>query len=201
MAAPVNLFTQKPYPDLFKNEFEELKHDQTITLTSIDLPYFAVRSFREKRTLEGDDFKDTFKDITDDGWAIIDISGSKSKTAEYEFLEQIALAVQIGDTHYVSKFIYLLYSPKDGLFANYDTTDTVEEKKEHLAPLMRLFLTYILPGRWWRAFYARQYLPDTVGSSTMLNAEMLEIEEEWISIAEEYGMPSVETNAQSDVKG
>ncbi len=192
----INLFTQQPYPD----EFNDLSFNQTIPLTSIDLPYFAVRSFYEKRTgmpigQDVEDFQEPFADISDGGWMILDISGSKSKTREYEFLENMALAVQVDGVHYISKFAYLLYDPTDGLFATYDSNDTAEEKKAYLAPLMRLFLTYILPGRWWRAFYARQYLPDTIGESTDLNAEMLELEEEWLAIAAEYGSP-VETDAE-----
>lgn len=185
-----NLFTQQPYPD----EFNDLSFNQTIRLTSIDPVYFAVRSFYEKRHgmpigQHVEDFKDTFVDISDSGWAIIDISGSNSKTSEFEFLKTMAMAIEIDGVHYISKFAYLLYDPTDGLFRNYDNEDDAETKKAFLTPLMRLFLTYVLPGRWWNAFYARQYLPDTIGEATALNAEMLEIEDAWLSIASDYGLP------------
>jgi len=195
MTAPVNIFTLKEYND----DFKELTFNQTIPLTSIDLPYFAVRSFLEKQgsnPLESADFKDTFKDISDGGWALIEgVTDSKSKQREFDFLEPLALAIQIGDKFYISKFAYLLYDPQDGIFPNYDSTMSAEEKKLLLAPFMRLFLTYILPGYWWHAFYGRQYLSEEEGKATMLNARLLDIEDWWASIEEEYGMPSVEDNA------
>jgi hypothetical protein len=194
-----NIFTHKPFHDAMKH----LKYDQTITLTSIDLPYFAVLCFRDKRGVDpaAGDFKDMFKDITDDGWAELEgVDESDMKKDDFDFLEDLGLAIKKDDTHYVSKFAYLFFDPADGLFNTFDSSESPPEKKERLAPIMRLFLTYILPGRWWRAFYARQYLPDTIGQANMLNQEMLEIEEEVLDIEDEYGYPTVE-NAEHPAEG
>jgi len=194
MATPINLFTQKPYP----TEFADLSYNTTIPLTSVDLPYFCVLSFRgllPSIPLADDEVTvdmETFADISDGGWAVVDVSGSKSKTQEFEFLERMALGIQLEEEYYVSKFAYLLYDVSDGLFPNFDSTDTAIEKKAWITPLMRLFLSYILPGRWWRAFYARQYLPDIIGESTRLNAEMLEIERELKELDTLFGLPTVE---------
>ena len=200
MAAPVNIFTHREFNDAFR----DLSYNQTLPLTSIDLPYFAVRSFFEKRgksPLEGADFKDPFKDTSDEGWAVLEgVDDSPSKQRDFEFLEQLALGFKKDDTYYVNKFADILYNQKYGLFSKYDSTRPKSEIKEWMTPLMRLFLTYILPGRWWRAFYARQYLPDTIGLTTMLNTEMLEIEDEWADIAAEYGMPPVESDAEPAAK-
>lgn len=194
MATPVNLFTQKPYP----REFADLSYNTTIPLTSVDLPYFCVLSFRGalpsipladgEATVE----MDTFADISDGGWAVIDVSGSKTKLREFEFLERMALGIQLGDTYYVSKFAYVLYDGTDGLFENYDSTSRAENKKAWVSPLMKIILTYILPGLWWEAFYARQYLYEETGEVTLLNAKMLEIEKEYESFAAEFDFPVVE---------
>ena len=194
MATPINLFTQKPYPP----EFADLSYNTTIPLTSVDLPYFCVLSFRgllpsipladDESTVE----MDTFTDISDGGWAVIDVSGSKSKTQEFEFLERLALGIQLEDTYYVSKFAYILYDVSDGLFPNFDSTDTATEKKAWITPLMRLVQAYILPGLWWESYYARQYLYEGIGEVTQLNAEMLEIERELKDFDALFGLPTVE---------
>ena len=183
-----NIFTHKPFHD----DMKHLKYDKTITLTSTDLPYFSVLCFREKRRVDpaAGDFKDMFKDITDDGWAELEgVDDTDMKKDDFDFLEDLGLAIKKDDTHYISKFAYLFFDPYDGLFNTFDSRESPPEKKERLAPIMRLFLTYILPGRWWRAFYARQYLPDTIGQATMLNQEMLEIEDAVNDIEDEYGLP------------
>jgi hypothetical protein len=199
MDSHVNIFTHKA----FHEDMKHLTYDKTITLTSIDLPYFAVLSFRDKRGVDpsAGDFKDMFKDITDDGWAELKgVDESSIKKDDFDFLEDLGLAIKKGDTHYISKFAYLFFDSSDGLFNTFVSSETPSEKKERLAPIMRLFLTYILPGRWWRAFYARQYLPDTIGQATLLNQEMLEIEDEILDIENEYGYPTVE-NAEPPVEG
>jgi hypothetical protein len=178
-----NIFTGKDYSALFSN----LKYDQTVNIHSTDLPYFAVLSYRDKDKgnrpdpLNGSDFEGIFKDISDDGWALLDLKEDSSHLdkEEFSFLKALGLGLQIDQTYYVNKFAYILYDPKDGLFRNYDNGWSPQDKKLQLRAFMRLARTYILPGYWWLAFYARQYLPDTIGFATMLNTNLLEIEHEW----------------------
>jgi len=186
-AGGTNIFTQKPYPSTFSN----LTYDKTITIDSTELPYFAVRSFKEKTNdpLSGPDFSDLFKDITDEGWAKIEIK-DKADKEEFEFLEALGLALQKGDTeYYINKFAYLLYDKQDGLFSRYNDQWSPQDKKEELSAFMRLALTYILPGHWWRAFYARQYLPGMIGHGTLLNEKLLQIEHQWDKIAAQCNLP------------
>ena len=185
-----NIFTHKQYPP----SFSDLIYDQTITIESTELPYFAVRSFNDKRDnpLSGPDFAKLFTEITDEGWAKIEIKDNTHRIIkdEYEFLEALGLALQKGDTeYYINKFAYLLYDKQDGLFSRYDNGWSPQDKKEELTSFMRLALTYILPGHWWRAFYARQYLPDMIGHGAMLNEKLLEIEHQWNKIAAQCDMP------------
>jgi hypothetical protein len=135
---------------------------------------------------------DTFADISDGGWAVIDVSGSKTKMREFEFLERMALGIQLGDAYYVSKFAYVLYDATDGLFENYDSTSSAENKKAWISPLMKVILTYLLPGLWWETFYARQYLYEGTGEDTLLNAKLLEIEKEYLGFSAEFDYPVVE---------
>jgi hypothetical protein len=189
-AGGTNIFTGKPYPSSFSN----LEYNKTITIDSTELPYFAVRSFKDKRTdpLSGPDFADLFKDIEDEGWAKIDITDNSPKMEkdEIEFLESLGLALQKSDTeYYINKFAYLLYDKQDGLFKRYNDQWSPQDKKEELTAFMRLALTYILPGHWWRAFYARQYLPDMIGHGALLNEKLLEIEHQWNKIAAQCDLP------------
>ena len=186
----INIFTQKPYPP----SFSDLTYNQTITIESTELPYFAVRSFNDKRVdpLSGPDFANLFTKIEDKGWAELKIDDNTPKIIkdEYEFLEALGLAFQKGDTeYYINKFAYLLYDKQDGLFNRYDNQWSPQDKKEELSAFMRLELTYILPGHWWRAFYARQYLPDMIGHGAMLNEKLLQIEHQWNKIAAQCDMP------------
>jgi len=190
-----NFFTRKP----FDTDMTRLTYNKPVTLTSIDLPYFSVLCFREKRKIDPSvgDFKDIFQDISDEGWAVLDPSTKKD---EFDFLEDLGLAIKQDDTYYVSKFAYLFYDPEVGLFNRFDRNAPPDEIKTVLAPVMQLFLTYILPGRWWRAFYARQYLPDTIGQASMLNQELLEIEDEIEELEDEYGYSQSSVDAEPPAK-
>ena len=185
----INIFTQKPYPP----SFSDLTYNQTITIESTELPYFAVRSFNDKRVdpLSGPDFANLFTKIEDKGWAELKIDDNTPKIVkdEYEFLEALGLALQNENGYYINKFAYLLYDAQDGLFSRYDNQWSPQDKKEELTAFMRLALTYILPGHWWRAFYARQYLPDMIGHGAMLNEKLLQIEHQWNKIAAQCDMP------------
>jgi hypothetical protein len=203
MTTRINLFTKKPYPSIMK----DISYNVSLKFTSIDLPYFCILSFREKQQenpMTGDDFTDLFKVIEDKGWGVLpEVEKYESHQREYEFLERMGLACYEEDDdltrhYYVNRLAYILYNPTYGLFQNFDPESPIEQQKELFAPLIKLFMTYILPGRWWRAFYGRQYLPDTIGYATMLNTEMLELEDEWLTLDDIIGMPS-ETKTPIDV--
>jgi hypothetical protein len=195
----VNIDDFKQYASVFS----DLSYNQTITLTSTDPPYFAVRSFKEKwgtyplnpTGMEGD----PFRDISDEGWALLEDVSSESVRNGFRELADIALAVRIGDNHYVSRFAYLLYDPQDGLIANLDQGQEV--KKAWQQPFMWLFLTYVLPGIWWSAFYDRQYLSEQEGRATELNALMIAVEEQWLAIEEVYGYPGIDEEATDTKDG
>jgi len=167
-----------PFTGLTSTVFSSLDYAavEKITLNSYDAPYFAVRRF--KTWLPNPfivDFADA-DDIEDDGWLAVKIEDHGLTRIEFEFLEDMGLAVQKDDKYYVSSLIYLLYDPDDGLFANWGQQDTPEEKKALLGPFMRLLQTYVLPGQWLQA----QYTAPNAG-------RLREIEEEWNDITDAYG--------------
>jgi len=191
-----NFFTQKDVP----RELQLLVYEQPLTLTSLDVPYFAVRSFDERRSapiMTGGGFTDPFKELTDiSGFAVVDLSGYSDKDRalvmdELHFGEALGLVTHRGDRYYIHPFAYLLYDQEHGLFAPGAYLQDMEPdtKKNVFGALMRLMLTYVLPGRYWRAFYARQALPATIALAALLDEEMRGIEETWQQINAEYPLP------------
>lgn len=191
-----NFFTQQDVP----SELQDLVYDKKLTLTSIDVPYFAVRSFNERRSapiMTGGGFEDPFKELTDiEGFAMIDLSGYSDKDralvmGELQFIEALGLVTHRGDKYYIHPFAYLFYDSDDGLFAPGAYLQDMEpdKKKEVFGALMRLMLTYVLPGRYWRAFYARHALPGAIALASLLDDEMRSIEETWQQVNAEYPLP------------
>lgn len=175
-----NIFTKKEVPDVFQH----LTYDKPVTLTSIDPPYFAVRSVKERlgAGLGGAPFPNIFDDIQVDDWAEVEPS-SPPVWNELQFLSDMALAVKKADTYYVNPLAGMLYQPDDdGLFYTYRNSDTATRKKERLMSLIQLFLFYILPGRWWRTYYAQYGLPKELYDARILAHELLEIEEWWVAL-------------------
>ncbi len=182
-----NIFTRNQVTDVFFAP--PLKCDQWIKLTSTDPTYFAVRSFKEKMSLEGTGFTDPFKDISDDGYTLITVdedsedSDPKRTLAELDFLSKLSLVEKRGKgEYYVSKFAYVLYDLSDGLFNNFDDRDPPTDKLERMRALKNLCMCYTLPGRYWRAYYAAQRGKEEVGTYNMLDAEMHDIEGEWAEL-------------------
>lgn len=191
-----NFFTQNDVP----RELQGLVYNQKLTLTSLDVPYFAVRSFDERRAapiMTGGGFENPFKELSDiDGFAMIDLSEHSDKDRalvmdELQFIEALGLVTHRGDKYYIHSFAYLFYDEDHGLFAPGAYLQDMEpnKKKEVFGALMRLMLTYVLPGRYWRAFYARQALPATIALASLLDDEMRGIEETWQQVNAEYPLP------------
>jgi len=190
-----NLFTQKGYAEFFKTL--DYSKPLPFPLTSVDPIYFHVRSFMEKTGPSAQPFKepfaDPFRDITSSeagGFAAVPFH--EKDLQELTFLENLGLAMKRDDTYYVSRFAYLLYDEADGLFREgyYNERDAPALKLRKLTPLLRIFLMYVLPGNYWKAYYARMRLPDTIGKATALDQQMHEIEQWWLSIHQLVDLPT-----------
>ena len=104
---------------------------------------------------------------------------------ELAFLEHQCLAFKRGTAYYISNYAQLFYGPA-GLFALYtppsrrapsprQTTAYVAKMSE----LATLFLTYVLPGQFWRRYYVTYPLPSKIAARQVLDKELSEIEMEW----------------------
>ena len=179
-----NIFTKKEVPDVFQT----LNYTETITLTSIDPPYFAVRNVNDLlgARLGGAPFPNIFDDIQVGEWAIVEQS-SPPILNELQFLSDMALAVKKEGNYYVYQLAEVLYDKQNGLFSIYNDADTAIQKKEKMNSLIQIFLSYILPGRWWRTYYAQKGLSKELYDARILAHELLEIEK-WIAdLNAEYG--------------
>jgi hypothetical protein len=178
MSDVLNIFTKQ-----VTTVFGPVAYTETLTLTPQDKAYFAVRSFNEKDKPFEDPFTEFPLKIEDSGWAEVPVSKDGPTRIDFQFLEDMGLAVRRDDKHYINKFAYFLYDPQDGLFVNYKPQDTARNKKERFAPFMRTLLTYVLPGEYWTTYYDKHLSDDR------RKAKLIEIEESWNDIVSDYGLP------------
>jgi hypothetical protein len=187
-----NLFTQKGYAEFFKSL--DYSNPLPFSLTSVDPIYFHVRSFLEKTDLTHlSGLTDPFREVTGiEAGGFASVPYHEKDLHEFAFLENLGLAMRRDDTYYISRFAYLLYDENDGLFREgfYNDRDAPPVKLRKLTPLLRVFLVYILPGNYWKAYYARQRLPDTIGPAAALDHQMREIEQWWLSIRQIVDLPA-----------
>jgi hypothetical protein len=95
---------------------------------------------------------------------------------ELHFLYILGFVVLRGSIYYVlPRAIEILYSP-NGFFEKYNPGRLLEDRKTALAPLFAHMNDYLLPGRWWRAFYGKNGLAPNVEPVVTLDRELREIE-------------------------
>jgi len=182
-----NIYTDNNVPEVFKN----LKYDTPLSLNSYDSPYYAVRVSTEKakQPFNRNGFTDPYKNIAKDNYALVQ-NPSKRDDIEKEliFLQMLDLIAIRGNDYYIHKNAEKFYGP-NGLFNG-----------GSVGALKMLFKTFFLPGRFWRSYYSRLYLPDTIKLSARLEQEMVEIEEEILILEDEYPTLLLEKDAQLSVK-
>jgi hypothetical protein len=197
-----NIFTQIDVGDIFKT----LDYSQPLPfpLTSVDPIYFHVRSFNEKQQLHTP-FTDPFREIPGaeaGGFAVVPTDTeplNEKDLKEVKFLEKLGLAIHRNDKYYISRFAYLLYDDTDGLFREgyYNERDSPDIILRKLTPLFRVFLMYILPGNFWRAYYARLRMPTVLGQVSSLALQMQQAEQWWLSINELVDLPETSPSPPS----
>ncbi len=95
---------------------------------------------------------------------------------ELHFLYIMGLVVLRGSTYYMLPLAIDLFYGPDGFFNTYSPTDTLAQRTAAVAPLQEHMNSYVLPGRWWRAYYAKKGLAPSVQPFVGLEREMQEIE-------------------------
>lgn len=133
---------------------KDLSYNQTLTLTLVDAPYYAVRNLLKPIKIGSTGFDDPIQPITNNDFALFDASANKPLL---KILQMFKLVAKQGSEYYVHSMAEHLADPKKDI-------------KE-------LLHNYTLPGRFWQAYYWRLYLPEELELSRYLAFEMLEIEE------------------------
>lgn len=166
-----NIYTDNTVPGLFR----ELTYGETLTLNSYDPPYYALRIEElGKNPFDRQGFTDPFKDLQVSGFQKVENpNADKQIHRELIFLKMLDLVATKGKINYVHKNAAVFYGP-NGIFRGGNKNN-----------LKQLFRTFFLPGRFWRNYYSRLYLPDTLKLTSRLEKEMIEIEEEYLIMEEE----------------
>ncbi len=158
-----NYFLQKEVPGEIE-DYDSLT-EEPIDIVPTDLMYFVVRD-RQEEPLDPIKAVPMLKVVDMAGYA-----GDVDRILdELHFLYVMGLVVLRGSVYYMlPAAIDLFYGP-DGFFSEPNPT------KEAIAALQEHMNKYVLPGRWWRAYYAKKGLAPTVQPFVGLEREMQEIE-------------------------
>lgn len=159
----------------------------SLTLTPHDLPYYFVRVAAD-RPLQDQVFEpDPYVPHTERSWKLIPTRVYKDTNPlwrELEFLEGLGLAMEIpnsrganGSVQYaISPIASIFYggAPNEGIFINVGNN-----REEKARRYINLLLTYVLPGMYWRNYYATHGLSPHIHLTEHLGREMLEISALW----------------------
>jgi hypothetical protein len=154
----------------------------TVKVTSMDPPYFAIRAQAAPsidELLTDLPIKDkAYKEINMRCF-VIDLEKetfSDRDRSELTFLNRLCLVVQRDKKYFISeKAIALFYAPT-GLFMGNPKVPA------DMTKLAAFFLTYVLPGQYWRRYYAVYPLPETISARRQLDSNLTDIEREWSSL-------------------
>jgi hypothetical protein len=198
-----NIFTQEDINDWLVDFFRDASYNQAVKVTPADKAYYHIlrnaNYFGSKlRDVKHDE--DPFKELESADFALIDISGMQKNEGdkliqpELDFMDALGLIIKRGTQHFISPYAYLFYDVNNGLFSpvTYQSDDSVDLKQTTFAPIMRFFMTYVLPGRYWRARYARMRLPDNIYESHTIDRELRELEDTWGEIYAVFNKPDHE---------
>jgi len=188
MTANFNIFTQS----FAHKSFTGMKYNTPITLNMNDSVYYAVLASKNTSDpLYGKGLDEFPNDKPDINYAFIPkTKENKSDTflsSEIDTLKGLCLAAERDDGYYINDHAAILYDSTDGLFSKIrNINDIVNLSPKEIGTLMLLFSSFILPGKYWNAFYHIQHPTASIYDNTALSAEMLEIEKEWISINKSF---------------
>lgn len=195
-----NIFTQEDINDYLVNFFRGAEYSHSVKVTPEDKAYYHIRrndKYFGAKLRDVSDAEDPFEEMETADFALIDISGMQKDESdkliqpELDFMDALGLIVKRGTQHFISPYAYLFYDVSNGLFSpvTYQSDDSVDLKQTTFAPIMRFFMTYVLPGRYWRARYARMRLPDNIYESHTMDRELRELEDTWGEIYALFNKP------------
>ena len=182
--------------ELSSEAVEALRHSRSdsVELTPHDPPYFFFRAYEE---LSGNRIggaglgTEPFRVVEADGWTKIDLEekSDNSLSDEILFLEDFGLATMGGSEHvcHVNPLAIEMFYRPGGYFEE-------PENKSNILQFLKLMRDYVLPGQYWRAYYAGAGLPEDAGAT--YRREMFDVEGEWRSLVEQIGKDVVEEDAE-----
>jgi hypothetical protein len=167
-----------------------------LDLTPHDSPYFFMRIDGTQRLRDQNFGDNPYSNQRVEGWYEVNVDGTADSRAlheELKFLTGFGLAMVIPNTlrpsgavKYAMNSLAMreLYAREGGVFI--DITGDREAKARRF---VNLLLTYVLPGMFWRNYYATDGLSPAIHLSTHLGQEMLEIAELWDRLVAKFGFP------------
>ena len=172
-----NIFTGEFLHPVFLNPSPAI---QLIKVTSMDPPYFSIRAQAAPSIdtlLTDPPIKDKAYNEVPMRCFLIDLEKEKLSDrdrSELTFLSRLCLVVQRDKKYFISeKALQLFYGPT-GLFMQKPPAD--------MTKMAAFFLTYVLPGQYWRRYYAVYPLPETISARRELDSNLTDIEQEWSAL-------------------
>lgn len=189
-----NLVLKRHLDPTVVTAFRDATETIPLELTPHDLPYYYVRVVPGRPLREQVFAPDPHATERVTDWLRIPNPVLKAGPlrAELEFLEGLGLAMMVprsedasgGVTFAISPLTRILYEDGTGVFR-----DVMEERDVKALRYIRLLIDYILPGMFWRNYYATEGLAPHIHMSEHLGREMLEIARLWDQLSSRYPPP------------
>ena len=179
----INVFTEKPVSTHFLAAFST-QPLQSVRITPEDTLFYAVNS--ENAHQSNPFMTESSESVSDISAYRIDISDTV--VDELKFLDSLCLVLYRPDS---IAFIHpaaltVLYDVPNGLFARY--TSYIQAwciaRADAFKPFRTLLLTYVLPGRYWRARSLYTEIADNTELSGRLKGEMMGAEALWRTLTD-----------------
>jgi hypothetical protein len=143
----------------------------SLTITVSDPTYYYFRAEKVassgKNPMSPDGYGGN-EDMNVSGFYTVTVTGKESSefTAEINFMKGLGLVVQRDSDFYIYDLAEVMYG-STGYFKNRSVGAA--------QAVLKVLYNFVLPGRFWTAFYARAGLPDDVQLSVGLEAHMREV--------------------------
>jgi hypothetical protein len=166
----MNRFTGNTIPVNFMDVFWTSK-PTTVTVTHEDAPYYYLRAedlaLEKKNPYAVTGFPGQGALVDKPGFYKMDASlatSNKEIDAEINFLKGLGLVLERESAFYIYDLAEVFYG-QQGYFNNKGAGPAV----------LSVLYNYVLPGRFWTAYYTRSSLPDDVQPSVALEEHVKEI--------------------------
>ena len=164
-----NAFTHNPISKEINNIFAGSTVPLQITATDPTYYYFraGAKAGNKKNPMDPEGFAGTEPQEVS-GFYKVEVTGKEGPefVAEINFMKGLGLVVERGSTFYIYDLAEVMYGPT-GYFNNPSVGAA--------QAVIKVLYNFILPGRFWSAFYARAGLADGIQLSTALEAHMREV--------------------------